>query len=247
MRQTTDFGFQEVGIEEKGRKVNQVFSSVATRYDLMNDLMSLGLHRLWKRFAIMLAGVRPGARVLDLAGGTGDLTARLVERVGEGGSVVLSDVNGDMLNVGRDRLINRGIVRGIDYVQADAQALPFRTNSFDVLTIAFGLRNVTDKERALGSMYRVLRPGGCAVILEFSRVVLPLLRQIYDGYSFNVIPRLGEIVARDKESYQYLVESIRTFPEQEALLSMMTGAGYEQCSYNNLSGGIVAVHRGYKF
>ena len=247
MTQTTDFGYQRVPVGEKGAKVNQVFSSVASRYDLMNDLMSGGMHRLWKRFALMVAAVRDGDRVLDLAGGTGDLTAKMIQRVGERGSVILSDYNADMLAVGRDRMINRGFVDRLDFVQADAQALPFRDNTFDVVTMAFGLRNVTDKSQALRSIQRVLCPGGRLMVLEFSHVVLPLLKHIYDGYSFNVIPRLGELVAGDRASYQYLVESIREFPDQQTLLGMMTEAGLERCAYNNLTGGIVAVHHGYKF
>jgi len=243
---TTDFGFERVSERDKTRRVAQVFSSVANRYDLMNDLMSWGLHRLWKRFAIATAGIRSGDRVLDLAGGTGDLAALITERVGAEGCVVLADINGDMLRLGRDRLLNQGIVSGLAYVQANAEALPFEDNAFDVLTLAFGLRNVTEKNRALASMCRVLRPGGVALILEFSHVVLPLLRTLYDRYSFAVLPRLGALVAGDGDSYRYLVESIRTFPEQAEFAQMMATAGFGDVRWNNLSAGIVAVHRGYK-
>jgi demethylmenaquinone methyltransferase/2-methoxy-6-polyprenyl-1,4-benzoquinol methylase len=243
---TTDFGFKRISVGDKTRRVAQVFSSVARRYDLMNDLMSFGLHRLWKRFAVAMAGIRPGDRVLDLAGGTGDLAALMVERVGAHGCVVLADINPDMLQRGRDRLLNRGTVSGLAYVQANAETLPFEDNAFDVLTLAFGLRNVTDKDRALAAMYRVLRPGGAAVILEFSHVVLPLLRSLYDRYSFSVLPQLGALVAGDGDSYRYLVESIRTFPRQAELAQMMVAAGFGEVRWNNLSAGIVALHRGYK-
>lgn len=243
---TTDFGFERVTAGDKTRLVAQVFSSVANRYDLMNDLMSWGLHRLWKRFAIAMAGIRAGDRVLDLAGGTGDLAALITERVGAEGCVVLADVNADMLQMGRDRLLNHGRVSGLAYVQANAESLPFEDNTFDVLTLAFGLRNVTEKNRALAAMYRVLRPGGAALILEFSHVVLPLLRTLYDRYSFAVLPRLGALVAGDGDSYRYLVESIRTFPDQTELAQMMVAAGFGDVRWNNLSAGIVAVHRGYK-
>ncbi|MGH8659410.1 MAG: bifunctional demethylmenaquinone methyltransferase/2-methoxy-6-polyprenyl-1,4-benzoquinol methylase UbiE [Gammaproteobacteria bacterium] len=243
---TTDFGFERVSKRDKTRRVAQVFSSVANRYDLMNDLMSWGLHRLWKRFAIAMAGIRPGDRVLDLAGGTGDLAALITRRVGAEGCVVLADINADMLRMGRDRLLNQGMVSGLAYVQANAESLPFENNAFDVLALAFGLRNVTEKNRALASMYRVLRPGGVAIILEFSHVVLPLLRTLYDRYSFSVLPRLGALVAGDGDSYRYLAESIRTFPEQAELAQMMAAAGFGDVRWNNLSAGIVAVHRGYK-
>ncbi|MGH6635154.1 MAG: bifunctional demethylmenaquinone methyltransferase/2-methoxy-6-polyprenyl-1,4-benzoquinol methylase UbiE [Gammaproteobacteria bacterium] len=243
---TTDFGFERVSEGDKARRVAHVFSSVANRYDLMNDLMSWGLHRLWKRFAVAMAGIRPGDRVLDLAGGTGDLGALITERVGTEGWVVLADINADMLRLGRDRLLNRGMVSGLAYVQANAESLPFEDNAFDVLTLAFGLRNVTEKNRALAAMCRVLRPGGVALILEFSHVALPLLRTLYDRYSFAVLPRLGALVAGDGDSYRYLVESIRTFPEQAELAQMMAAAGFGDVRWNNLSAGIVAVHRGYK-
>jgi len=244
--QTTHFGFQEVPLEEKARRVGEVFHSVASRYDLMNDLMSLGVHRLWKRFAIAHAGIRPGQRVLDVAGGTGDLSARIARRVGPRGRVVLSDINASMLEVGRDQLIDQGLAGNIDYVQADAEHLPFAEDSFDVVTIAFGLRNVTDKQTALESMQRVLRPGGCLLVLEFSQVVLPLLKRLYEPYSFKLIPWIGERVTGDRDSYQYLVESIRRHPDQQTLLGMLQQAGLEMGSWHNLSGGIVAVHRAYK-
>jgi len=244
--ETTHFGFQQVPREEKAHRVGEVFHSVASRYDLMNDLMSMGVHRLWKRFAIAHAGIRPGQRVLDVAGGTGDLSARIARRVGEQGNVVLADINASMLGVGRDHLINQGLTGNIDYVQADAERLPFAEDSFDVVTIAFGLRNVTDKQAALESMQRVLKPGGCLLVLEFSQVVLPLLKRFYEPYSFKLIPWIGERVTGDRDSYQYLVESIRKHPDQQTLLDMLRQAGLEMVTYNNLSGGIVAVHRGYK-
>jgi demethylmenaquinone methyltransferase/2-methoxy-6-polyprenyl-1,4-benzoquinol methylase len=243
---TTDFGYKEVPVDAKERLVGQVFSSVATRYDLMNDLMSFGLHRAWKRFAVAHAAMRPGQQVLDLAGGTGDLSARLAREVGAGGVVVCADINGAMLQVGRDRLLDRGIVGNVHYVQANAEALPFPDASFDAVMIAFGLRNVTHKERALAAMQRVLKPGGRLVVLEFSQVALPWLRKLYDAYSLTVLPRLGEIVAKDRASYQYLVESIRRHPSQEELARIMRGVGLERVDWHNLCGGVVAVHRGYK-
>jgi demethylmenaquinone methyltransferase / 2-methoxy-6-polyprenyl-1,4-benzoquinol methylase len=243
---TTDFGFEQVRVEEKARLVGRVFTSVASRYDLMNDLMSAGSHRLWKHFAVELAGIRSGQDVLDVAGGTGDITARLLQRVGPEGRVVLTDINGSMLGVGRERLLDRGHVGNVVYAQANAECLPFADNSFDAVTIAFGLRNVTDKDRALRSMYRVLRPGGRLVVLEFSHVVLPFLSRLYDLYSFNVVPPLGAWITGDRGSYQYLVESIRRHPNQETLKGMLEAAGFELTDVHNLSGGIVAVHRGYK-
>ena len=246
-KDTTHFGFQTVAVTEKARRVAQVFDSVADKYDLMNDLMSLGIHRLWKRFAISLAGVRRGERVLDLAGGTGDLACRLAELVGPDGRVVLSDINAAMLAEGRRRLVDEGIVGNVDYVQADAERLPFADNSFDRITMAFGLRNVTTKENALASMCRVLKPGGCALVLEFSHPYPPGLKPVYDLFSFKVLPALGKLVANDADSYRYLAESIRVHPDQETLKQMMEAAGFERCGYFNLSGGIVAAHRGYKF
>jgi demethylmenaquinone methyltransferase/2-methoxy-6-polyprenyl-1,4-benzoquinol methylase len=243
---TTHFGFREVPLADKARRVGEVFTSVAFRYDLMNDLMSAGVHRAWKAYAVALARPRIGERVLDIAGGTGDLSARLADRVGPEGLVVLSDVNAAMLRLGRDRLIDRGIVGNLAYSFADAEALPFADASFDLVMIAFGLRNVTDKDRALRSMYRVLRPGGRCVILEFSRAVMPILQRLYDLYSFKVIPLLGQLIAGDRPSYQYLVESIRRHPDQATLKHMMEAAGFEMAGYHNLSGGIAALHRGYR-
>ena len=242
----THFGFQPVPLEEKARRVAGVFDSVANRYDLMNDLMSLGIHRWWKRFTVELAGVRSGQRVLDLAGGTGDLAARFAHKVGAEGLVVLADINMSMLSVGRSRLIDRGLVGNIAYVQTDAEHLPFPAGSFHCISIAFGLRNVTDKARALASMHSVLRPGGQALILEFSHPTAPGLQPIYDLYSFNVLPLLGRLIAKDAESYRYLAESIRMHPDQETLKHLMQDAGFGRCDYLNLSGGIVALHRGYR-
>jgi demethylmenaquinone methyltransferase / 2-methoxy-6-polyprenyl-1,4-benzoquinol methylase len=246
MPDTTHFGFQQVPVEEKARKVGEVFDSVASRYDLMNDLMSLGIHRLWKRMAVELAGVRRGARVLDLAGGTGDLAAKFSRLVGNKGMVLLADINASMLTAGRDRLLDQGIT-DVDYCLSNAENLPFADNSFDLITIAFGLRNVTHKEQALHSMYRALKPGGRVLILEFSKVSAPVLKQLYDLYSFKVLPVLGGLIAKDADSYRYLAESIRMHPDQETLLDMMGAAGFENCDYHNLSGGIVAIHRGFKF
>jgi demethylmenaquinone methyltransferase/2-methoxy-6-polyprenyl-1,4-benzoquinol methylase len=243
---TTHFGYREVPLEEKQKLVGRVFSSVARKYDLMNDLMSFGVHRLWKRYFVATAGVKRGDRVLDLAGGTGDIAALLHERVGEQGAVVLGDINAEMLQVGRDRLTDRGRVRGLDYAQLNAEALPFPDASFDLVTIAFGLRNVTDKARALGEMYRVLKIGGRALVLEFSEVQAAALKPLYDFHSFQVLPRLGRLFAGDPESYRYLAESIRQHPPQDALRTMMQAAGFERCAYRNLSAGIVAIHSGYR-
>ena len=240
---TTHFGFREVTESEKAGRVARVFDSVASRYDVMNDLMSAGLHRVWKRILIERGGLRAGERVLDLAGGTGDISALLHRRVGETGQVVLTDINGEMLRNGRDRLLDAGIA--LPLVQCDAEALPFPDRRFDCVTIAFGLRNVTRKERALAEMYRVLRPGGRALVLEFSRVWAPL-RPLYDAYSFGVLPRLGRLVAGDADSYRYLAESIRVHPGQEALRGMMQSAGFERVDYLNLTAGVVALHRGFR-
>ena len=241
----TDFGYQKVSPEEKTARVGAVFDSVAERYDIMNDLMSFGIHRLWKRAVIEMAALRPGGQVLDLAGGTGDLARLQRQRVGERGQVVVADINGAMLDVGRDRLVDQGII-DVEYVQADAERLPFADNSFDCITMAFGLRNVTVKENALHSILRVLKPGGQALILEFSKPILPGLKPLYDLYSFSVLPAMGKLVANDADSYRYLAESIRMHPDQDTLLGLMQQAGFEQCRYHNFSGGIVAVHRGYK-
>jgi len=240
----TSFGFEEVAPDEKTRRVRGVFESVAGKYDLMNDLMSAGLHRGWKRFAVETSGVRAGAQVLDVAGGTADLSRLFADRVGPTGSVVLSDINGAMLREGRDRLINEG--RVVPAVQCDAEALPFSARSFDCVSIAFGLRNVTRKENALAEMRRVLRPGGVAIILEFSQPWVPL-RPVYDWYSFNILPRLGKAVAGDDASYRYLAESIRMHPDQQTLKVMMEQAGFEQVDWFNLAAGVVALHRGRVF
>lgn len=242
-----DFGYQKVARSEKKNLVANVFQSVASKYDVMNDLMSFGIHRLWKRYTIDCSGVRKGMKVLDIAGGTGDLTAQFSRRVGPEGEVVLADINDAMLKVGRDKLRDRGVVGNVRYVQADAEELPFDDNTFDVITIAFGLRNVTDKDKALRSMLRVLKPGGRLLILEFSKPVSATLNQVYDFYSFNILPKMGQVVANDADSYQYLAESIRMHPDQNTLKSMMETAGYEKVDYQNMTGGVVALHRGYKF
>ena len=243
---TTDFGFTRVARDAKAGMVRGVFDSVASRYDLMNDLMSGGIHRLWKRFTIELSAARPGQTVLDIAGGTGDLAARFSRLVGPEGKVILADINAAMLEVGRDRLIDKGAAGNIEVVQADAQTLPFEDNSIDCITIAFGLRNVTDKDMALRSMLRVLRPGGRLLVLEFSKPTSPLLGKVYDQYSFQILPAMGRLIAQDADSYRYLAESIRKHPDQETLLDMMRDAGFAECQYNNMTGGIVAVHRGLK-
>lgn len=246
-RDTTHFGFQQVPVEEKAERVAGVFGSVASKYDLMNDVMSFGIHRLWKRFTIELSAVKPGERVLDLAGGTGDLAAKFTDRVGAQGQVILADINAAMLREGRERLVDRGIVTNIGYLQADAERLPFPDDYFHCVTMAFGLRNVTHKERALASIYRCLKPGGRALILEFSKPSVAGLQPLYDFYSFKALPLMGKLIARDADSYRYLAESIRMHPDQETLKEMMRHAGFERCDYHNLSGGIVALHRGYKF
>ncbi|KTC86915.1 bifunctional demethylmenaquinone methyltransferase/2-methoxy-6-polyprenyl-1,4-benzoquinol methylase UbiE [Legionella brunensis] len=243
----THFGFESVAWDEKEKKVGAVFKSVAKNYDLMNNIMSIGVHHLWKRFTIEISQVRPGHSVLDLAGGSGDLTRLLSRKVGESGKVILADINEAMLAVGRDRLLDEGLFTNIDFVQANAQSLPFANNSFHCITIGFGLRNVTDKDEALRSMYRVCKPGGKLMVLEFSTPTLPGLKPIYDLYSFKVLPKLGEFFAQDGESYQYLAESIRMHPNQEGLKTMIEKAGFEDCHYYNLSGGIVALHIAYKY
>ena len=243
---TTDFGYERVRKEEKAGRVREVFDSVASRYDLMNDLMSGGMHRLWKRFTIELSSVRPGQTVLDIAGGTGDLAAKFSQRVGPDGHVILADINAAMLSVGRDRLIDKGALNNISVSQADAQFLPYADNSIDCITIAFGLRNVTDKALALRSMHRVLKPGGRLLVLEFSKPTSPLLSQVYDAYSFSALPFMGRLITNDADSYRYLAESIRKHPDQETLLEMVEDAGFVDCKYHNMTGGIVAIHRGVK-
>jgi demethylmenaquinone methyltransferase/2-methoxy-6-polyprenyl-1,4-benzoquinol methylase len=245
-QKSTDFGFSEVPLQEKQRLVRGVFDSVAGKYDVMNDLMSMGMHRLWKRFTLAQTGLRTGQRALDVAGGTGDLARGMAKQVGPTGQVILSDINWAMLEQGRDRLLDAGVTGNVSYLQANAQFLPFADNSFDCVTIAFGLRNVTDKAQALTSMFRVLRPGGQLLVLEFSRPV-PALSPAYDLYSFRVLPLMGRLVAKDPDSYRYLAESIRKHPDQQTLLGMLEEAGFERCRYHNLTGGIVALHRGYKF
>ena len=244
---TTHFGFQTVPWDEKEKKVAQVFQSVAKNYDLMNDVMSFGIHRLWKFWSIELSHVRPGHQVLDLAGGSGDLSRLLCKKVGQTGHVVLADINQDMLAVGRNRLIDEGILDNIHYVQANAEQLPFPEASFHCIIMGFGLRNVTDKEAALRAMFRVCKPGGKLMILEFSTPVWPFLKPVYNWYSFQVLPKLGQLFANDQDSYQYLAESIRMHPSQDDLKKMIEKAGFEDCYYHNLSGGIVALHIAYKY
>jgi demethylmenaquinone methyltransferase/2-methoxy-6-polyprenyl-1,4-benzoquinol methylase len=243
----THFGYQNVESNKKEQLVANVFHSVAAKYDIMNDVMSFGVHRLWKRFTIDAANVRPGNKILDLAGGTGDLTRKFSELVGDQGQVVLADINDSMIKVGREKLHNLGAVGNIEYVQANAQHLPFAENTFDVVTIAFGLRNVTDKDEALRSIYRVLKPGGRLLVLEFSKPTQDWLNKAYDFYSFKILPEMGGLIANDKDSYQYLSESIRMHPNQETLKGMMETAGFDQVNYTNLTGGIVALHKGFKF
>jgi demethylmenaquinone methyltransferase/2-methoxy-6-polyprenyl-1,4-benzoquinol methylase len=243
---TTDFGYEQVPTAEKAARVRAVFESVAGNYDLMNDLMSGGAHRVWKQFTLSQTGLRPGQRALDVAGGTGDLAAGMCRQVGETGLVVHTDINAAMLREGRDAMTDRGIVSNVRYSLANAECLPFPDASFDCVTIGFGLRNVTDKAAALRSMTRVLKPGGQLMVLEFSHPVFPGLKPVYDAYSFSILPWLGKVVAKDEDIYRYLAESISRFPDQETLLGMMREAGLEQCRYHNLSGGIVALHRGWK-
>ena len=243
---TTHFGFEQVATEDKVRKVRGVFDSVASNYDVMNDLMSFGIHRVWKKVAIQLANVRKGDQILDLAGGTGDLAVLFNKRVGKEGSIVLADINSEMLRTGRDRLIDKGLVGNIRYAQVNAECLPFEDNTFDCVSIAFGLRNVTDKNAALRSMLRVLKPGGRVIVLEFSHPVDKITEKVYDFYSFKLLPKIGAVVAKDEASYRYLAESIRMHPKQDELKQMMEDAGLERCEYFNMNQGIVAVHRGYK-
>tara|TARA_R110002072_G_scaffold4650_2_gene32204 strand:+ start:57086 stop:57874 length:789 start_codon:yes stop_codon:yes gene_type:complete len=244
--QITHFGFQNVRAEEKAGKVADVFHSVASKYDIMNDLMSMGVHRIWKRLTIESSGVRPGYKVLDIAGGTGDLTMQFSKRVGEQGQVILADINSSMLNVGRDRLIDQGYGSNIQFVQANAEILPFPDNYFNCVSIAFGLRNVTDKDKAIRSMLRVLKPGGRLLILEFSKPDNELLSKVYDKYSFTALPLIGKLITNDSESYKYLAESIRMHPNQETLKGMMESAGFVNCRFQNMTGGIVALHTGIK-
>jgi len=244
---TTHFGYETVNIEDKAQRVRAVFDSVAGNYDLMNDLMSMGVHRLWKRMAVELAGVRNGCKVLDLASGTGDLAARFSGLVGPEGLVIMSDINAAMLTEGRNRMVDDGHVGNVDYAQINAQFLPFADNTFDVITIGFGLRNVTDKQMALDAMYKALKPGGRLMVLEFSHPTTKPLQKLYDIYSFKLLPFMGKVVAKDEDSYRYLAESIRMHPDQETLRDMMSQAGFEDCDYHNMTGGIVAVHRGYKY
>lgn len=243
---TTHFGYQTVDTEEKAGRVREVFDSVASRYDVMNDLMSMGIHRLWKRFAVELAGIRRGQKILDLASGTGDLAARFAGLTGPDGIVVMTDINAAMLEQGRNRMADDGLIGNVQYSQVNAESIPFQDNTFDCITIAFGLRNVTDKQKALTEMKRVLRPGGRVLVLEFSKPTGKALKSIYDAYSFKLLPKIGKLVANDEESYRYLAESIRMHPDQESLKGMMEKAGLERCDYHNLTGGIVAVHRGFK-
>ncbi len=245
-KKTTHFGYQDVPVEEKVKRVADVFHSVAGKYDLMNDLMSGGIHRLWKRITIDQSGVRRGHKVLDIAGGTGDLTRKFSRMVGPEGKVVLADINDSMLKVGRDKLLNSGVAGNVEYVQANAECLPFEDNTFDVITIAFGLRNVTDQNAAIASMLRVLKPGGKLMILEFSKTDNPALTKLYDFYSFNILPQMGKVIAGDSDSYRYLAESIRKHPDQETLKGMMEAAGFVNCRYQNMTGGIVALHTGIK-
>jgi len=245
MDKTTHFGYKEVPTEDKEKLVKGVFDSVASNYDLMNDVMSFGVHRLWKQYAIDIANVKKGDAILDLASGTGDLIKLYHKKIGNSGRIVSSDINEAMLNEGKRNLMNSGVL-GIEFVQANAEKLPFEDNSFDLVSIAFGLRNVTDKDKALSEMCRVLKPGGVLIVLEFSKTTNPVLEKIYDAYSFNLIPKFGSWFAGDEDSYQYLAESIRKHPDQETLKQMIIDAGFDMCEYQNLTGGVVAIHKGIK-
>jgi demethylmenaquinone methyltransferase/2-methoxy-6-polyprenyl-1,4-benzoquinol methylase len=247
MKQSTHFGFQQVPFDEKQKKVNGVFDSVANQYDLMNDLLSCGVHRLWKRTAIAKAQLREGLCVLDLAGGTGDMAALIAPKIGPSGQLVLADINHAMLSLGRNRLLDKGLFKNLHFIQADGQVLPFGTNCFDRITLAFGIRNFPDKSKALVSLYRVLKPGGLLVILEFTTPTLPGFTQIYDLYSFKVLPFVGQLVTQDAASYQYLAESIRMHPNPQAFQDLILAAGFDQCHFQTLSLGIVAIHYAYKY
>ncbi len=247
MSKKTHFGYKQVDADEKEGMVAGVFNSVANKYDVMNDVMSFGIHRIWKKIALSHTGLKKGQRALDVAGGTGDLTIEMSKQVGPSGEVILSDINEAMLEQGRQRLIDKGIAGNVKFVVASAEDLPFEDNSFDCITIAFGLRNVTHQDKALSSMYRVLKPGGRLLILEFSKPVIPGLDRAYDFYSFNILPLMGKVIANDADSYRYLAESIRMHPDQATLKQMMQDAGFERCIYHNMSGGIVALHKGFKF
>ena len=243
---STHFGFQNVPTGEKQARVREVFDSVADKYDVMNDVMSLGIHRMWKQFTVDLVAPRRGEKILDLAGGSGDLSLKMAKLVGDTGRVVLSDINAEMLKQGRVRTVDAGLVSRISFAQINAEKLPFPDNTLDCITIGFGLRNVTNKDAALASMYRALKPGGRLLVLEFSKMTVPGLAKIYDEYSFKLMPKMGKLIANDEESYRYLAESIRMHPDQDTLKGMMEKAGFERCQYYNLTGGIAAVHRGYK-
>jgi demethylmenaquinone methyltransferase/2-methoxy-6-polyprenyl-1,4-benzoquinol methylase len=242
----THFGFKQVDADKKASMVAEVFSSVASKYDIMNDVMSFGIHRIWKKIAMAHTGLKKGMHALDIAGGTGDLTIQMSKQVGATGEVVISDINPDMLEQGRRRLIDKGIAGNVKFKVANAEELPFEDNSFDCVTIAFGLRNVTDKDKALKEMHRVLKPGGRLLVLEFSKPVVPGLDKVYDVYSFKILPKMGKVIANDEESYRYLAESIRMHPDQATLKAMMDNAGFERCTYHNMTGGIVALHKGFK-
>ena len=246
MTEKTHFGFEQVDVTEKAGRVREVFDSVASKYDVMNDMMSFGIHRIWKRFTLAQTGLKAGHKALDLAAGTGDLALKMSRMVGPAGQVVVSDINASMLAVGRERLLNKGVAGNVEFVIANAENLPFPDDSFHCVTMAFGLRNVTDKSAALASIYRVLKPGGRLLVLEFSKPVVPGLSPIYDTYSFKLLPLMGKLIADDADSYRYLAESIRMHPDQETLKSMMQEVGFERVSYHNMTGGIVALHKGFK-
>jgi len=246
-KKQTHFGYESVAVDEKESRVKHVFDSVADNYDIMNDLMSLGIHRLWKRYTSNVSQLRTGDRVLDVASGSGDLSRLFSKKVGASGHVYVTDINEAMLNVGRDRLTDAGIVKNVSFVIANAEVLPFKSNYFNCISMGFGLRNVTDKPKALASMYEKLAPGGKLMILEFSKPTLPLLKPIYDVYSFSLLPMIGQLIANDSESYKYLAESIRMHPDQDSLKKMIEQVGFEDCNYHNLSGGIVALHTAYKY